>query len=373
MDQNNFTISEELLKPFMEEMAATPQDSIRHGEGDVLTHTSMVVDALKGLEYYRDLSVNEKEILAAAAMLHDIGKIKTTKVFGEHIEAPKHAPLGAHLAREYLWKSYGLCGSAEKIRFREAICLLIQHHSLPLHIIEDAEGSRKLHRSAANTILVPEFSNQHLLALSRADVLGRKCNDKEELLLKLDLCEEIASSEGCLTGCYPFPDSYTRYKYINGAEIWKDQRLHCNKWGEIVMMSGLPGTGKDTWINRNMADMPVISLDEIRKLKKISPVKNQGIVASIAREEAKKYLRNKQPFVWNATNITKDLRSSLISLFESYGANVRIVYLETDWETLQRRNSNREDQVPQEAINRMLGKLSVPQLHEAYKVEWHAV
>ena len=96
-------------------------------------------------------------------------------------------------------------------------------------------------------------------------------------------------------------------------------------------------------------------------------------MASIAREKAKNYLRKKQPFVWNATNITKEMRSSLISLFERYGANVRIVYLETDWESLCQRNSSRNEQVPQTTIERMLGKLSLPLMHEALTVEWHCV
>ena len=42
----------------------------------------------------------------------------------------------------------------------------------------------------------------------------------------------------------------------------------------------------------------------IRRANKISPTAAQGKVANIAREQAKEYLRQHQPFVWNATNIT---------------------------------------------------------------------
>ena len=95
-------------------------------------------------------------------------------------------------------------------------------------------------------------------------------------------------------------------------------------------MSGLPGVGKDTWIQRNAPDLPMISLDEIRKELKYSPTHNQGKVANLARERAKELLRQHQHFVWNATNITAQMRESLVALFETYHARVRIVYLETD-------------------------------------------
>ena len=51
-------------------------------------------------------------------------------------------------------------------------------------------------------------------------------------------------------------------------------------------------------------------------------------------------------------------------------ANVRIVYLETDWQTLLERNRSREDAVPQSVIEEMMGKMTLPEACEARKVEW---
>ena len=138
-------------------------------------------------------------------------------------------------------------------------------------------------------------------------------------------------------------------------------------------MSGLPGTGKDTWLKHNMPDLPIISLDDIRRAYKHPPTAAQGKVANIAREQAKEYLRQHQPFVWNATNITAQMRESLISLFETYHAHVSIVYLETDWQTLLERNRFREDAVPQPVIEGMMGKMTLPEAFEARKVVWRSV
>lgn len=97
----------------------------------------------------------------------------------------------------------------------------------------------------------------------------------------------------------------------------------------MILMCGLPGTGKDTWIGKNHPELPVVCMDDIRRQMGIKSTDNQGQVVQAAREQARVYLRAKQPFIWNATGITAMLREKQIRLFEEYHASVRIVYLET--------------------------------------------
>lgn len=211
-----------------------------------------------------------------------------------------------------------------------------------------------------------------LCILAKADMLGRVCNDKELMLEQTAFCMELAKDEGCFDRCFPFPSDHTMRAYMNGREVWKDQELYDDTCGTVYMMSGLPGTGKDTWIRKNLPDIAMVSPDEIRRERKVSPTDNQGQIVSIAKEQAKDYLRKHRPFVWNATNITQTMRRQLISLFESYKANVHIVYLETDLQTLFARNGSRKDVVPQSAIEAMLRKIELPEVHEATRVEWIA-
>ena len=138
-------------------------------------------------------------------------------------------------------------------------------------------------------------------------------------------------------------------------------------------MSGLPGTGKDTWIRNNCPGLPVVSLDEIRVRLGISPGEAQGEVIREARRQAKELLRQHKTFAWNATDITSRTRKKMVDLFGQYQARVRIVYLETGWETGLGRNSARDREVPQPVIEEMLRNLEPPERLEAQAVDWICV
>lgn len=361
------------LDRFKDAMRQTRQSPVLHGEGDVYVHTQRVCDALRSLPEYQVLPEQQRHILYTAALLHDIGKITTTELIQNDWHAPHHAPVGSRMAREILWREYGMCGQPELMTIREAICRLVRYHSFPPNALQNNDACVRLHKIAADSLLSPYFSIRDLCLLSKADALGRECADQRQMLEQIALCEEMAYEEGCSESAYPFPSAHTRRAFLKGQEVWKDQSLFDDTWGEVILLSGLPGTGKDTWIQSNLPDMPMISPDAIRRAHKIAPTDEQGYVAGIAREQAKQYLRTHQSFVWNATDITAQMRRSLVSLFETYHARVRIIYLETEWNTLLRRNNTRADTVPAAAIRKMLGKLTLPEAYEATHVEWHCV
>ena len=139
------------------------------------------------------------------------------------------------------------------------------------------------------------------------------------------------------------------------------------------MMCALPGTGKDTWIRSNLPDVPMVSLDAIRAELGIAWEDGQGPVVARAFERAREHLRAHRSFVWNATCLTEETRGKLTRLFGQYGARVRIVWLETDWNTRAERNRNRKNAVPEAVVDRMLGMAVPPFPDEAQTVEWICV
>ncbi|MEM0994911.1 MAG: AAA family ATPase, partial [Bacteroidota bacterium] len=96
--------------------------------------------------------------------------------------------------------------------------------------------------------------------------------------------------------------------------------------------------------------------------------KKNGQIIQLAKEQAKVWLRTKTAFVFNATNITKDMRSKWISLFTDYGASVKIIYLEVPYQRLLSQNHNRAFKVPQPVIEQMIRKLEIPSYREAQEV-----
>ncbi len=338
----------------------------------MFSHTRLVLRELSGDERYRALDERKRLILFTAALLHDIGKTRCTRLDNGVPVSPYHTKTGAVMARELLWRDFGLCGDKSSRSLREAVCFLIRCHSLPPRIIDDNNCERNLVKAAAHGELAPEFTLEMLDILTSADIKGRVCDTLKSSLEALDFCFSLARETGVYNAPMRFLSPYSELMYLDG-KIPLNTELYDSSWGEVVIMSGLPGTGKDTWIKENLSGMPVISSDNIRRRLGISPTDPQGAVFAVAREQAKEYLRRRQPFVWNATNITAATRARLTALVSGYGAASRIVFLETPWETELSRNRARPDNVPESAIEAMLKKLEIPERHEARTVEWLCV
>ncbi|MBQ3489417.1 MAG: AAA family ATPase [Clostridia bacterium] len=362
-----------LMQPIFSAMAHTEQNPVYHGEIDVLSHTKMVCEALIREPDYQRGNEREKTALFLAALFHDIGKIKCTFLDEGVYRSPNHARIGSVLTREILWRDFGLCGNEEARQMRETVCQLVRCHSFPPYAMSDTDAERKMLKIASNGELIEGFSFSPLLVLEKADILGRIGKDTEESLEKLAYCRMLAEEIGCAEAPFPFADAFSERAYFKGKTEWKEQALFNDTWGEAILLSGLPGTGKDTWISKNHPGLPTVSLDDIRKKLGVLPTENQGRVIAAGYEAAKELLRKKQPFIWNATNITSKMRGALISLFEDYGSSVKTVFLETEWEEQLRRNAEREACVPVSAIERMLGKLELPERFESERVVWETV
>ena len=90
---------------WVKDMNGIMQSPIHHREGDVATHTQLVLHALENLEDYKSLSSQEKEIVWAAALLHDVEKRSTTFVDEDgKIVSPGHAKKGAMTTRQILYR-----------------------------------------------------------------------------------------------------------------------------------------------------------------------------------------------------------------------------------------------------------------------------
>lgn len=345
-------------------MKGVSQDPTWHAEGDVFVHTKMVVEALLQLPEFQLLSAEEQHILFAAAMLHDVEKRSTTTtelIDGvERIVSPRHAKKGEYTARALLYRELNA-----PFAVREQVAKLVRLHGLPLWAIQKPDPEKAV--IAASLVV----NTQWLALLARADIHGRHCEDKEDILLRIDLFQSLCEDQDCWGKPRSFASGYGRYVYLNRGETAVDYEPFDDLKGTVHVLSALPGSGKDTYIKKHF-DLPVLSLDALRRKLQITPTdkKGNGRIIQEGKEQAKAYLRAKTSFVFNATNITSDMRQRWISLFVEYGFRVEIIYLEVPYKQLIQQNHNREYKVPETVLNRMLHKLEIPGPDEAHDLKY---
>jgi len=343
------------------DMADIPQDKIWHAEGDVQIHTKMVCEALAELPEFKKLSDRDKHILMTSALMHDIEKRSTTEEKEKDgrvcVVAPKHADRGEKTARIILYKDFDC-----PYQIRELICKLVKWHGKPLH-----NCSEKTIINLATQVPIIWLS-----MLSKADILGRICDDADTQLYAIEFFSTFAEDLQCFNSPREFKDMLTEYTYLS-KDVYLDYEPFDDTKFKVTMLSALPGSGKDTYLRNHLPGANVISLDDIRIEMGVKrrDTKGNGQVIQEAKERAKKYMRKHVDFVWNATNITKQLRSQIIDLFLSYGARVEIIYIEVPYKQTILQNKSREDMIPQTAIDKMIEKLEPPVREEAHSITYY--
>ena len=209
-----------------------------------------------------------------------------------------------------------------------------------------------------------------LALLAEADVRGRQATDIAGLLDRIELFRELCHAERCLCAPRAFCSPHARFLYARGRWPHIDYAPFEDFRSDVVLTSGLPGAGKDHWIGKHLADRPAVSLDAIRRRLGIDAAGNQGRVRQEARRQAREYLRRGEPFVWNATNVSRRLRDACVELFVAYKARVRIVYVEVPPVLLKKQNRDRPAAVPDRVLERLLERWEVPDPFEAHRVEY---
>lgn len=351
--------------PWIRAMKDVPQNPHYHGEGDVYTHTLMVVEEMIQMAEWKQLSPVAQNMLFAAALLHDVAKPVCTQIEADgQITSRGHAKKGSIMARNLLWDSQSI-GWTTPFAIRETIVALVRYHGLPLWLWERENPEREIYMASQQVRL------DWVAFLAEADVRGRICSDQQELLTRVALFRDFCQELGCYQSAKSFANDHSRFLYFQKRETASDPYpAFDHTTFEVILMSGLPGAGKDTWIAENRPNSRVISLDQIRKDRGISPTAPQGEVIQIAKHSARLFLRKKKSFIWNATNLSIAIRKPLIDLFSRYGARVRIVYVEAPIEEIIKRNRARKRGVPEPVLRKMQTKLEIPTLIEAHQVDF---
>lgn len=349
--------------PALRLLDSTPQDPIYHAEGDVGRHTRMVVQALLADPAYAQAEPERRFVLFFAALLHDIAKPATTRIdeLSGRVSQPGHSRKGAVDARIWLWTA------GTPFALREAICRLISHHQTPFFAFTSKQGHppERIARCLSWELALPE-----LVALARADMTGRHYAGQAGCLADIELFELLAREDGCWEGPKAVVNAHTRLMYARGGELHLDTPLFQNPGSEVIVMSGLPASGKDTWVRQHARDWPVVSFDQAKAALGLQHGENDGLAAHHAIDQAKALLRQQAPFVFNATHLSQQMRDKTLNLLFAYQAQVRLVYLEVPRRTLLSRNQQRDTSLRNSALLNMLHRWELPGPVEAHRVDY---
>jgi predicted kinase len=349
---------------WIRDMEAVPQDPIFHAEGNVGIHTRMVLEALDSIKAFSMQDEQERHLLKAAALLHDIKKRSTTREENGRIISPGHARKGAKTTNALLYRMGDV-----PFDIRRQLVGLVRYYGLPLWVLEKPDPQKAIISASWEVRL------DLLSVLAEADVRGRICEDQAEMFEKVAFFRAYAQEQNCLSIVRSFETEAAAFHYFQRGGTYPGYVPFESDGFEVTLLSGLPGSGKDFFIEKKLGkDFPVISLDALRRQYKKAPTDKRatGRIVQEAKEMAKAFLRKRQPFVWNATNITRTMREQLISLFADYGATVRLVYVEVPYTQLLQQNKNRQYPIPETVLESMIDKLELPSPVEAYFLGYQA-
>ena len=144
--------------PELEKTIGVMQTARHHAEGDVWTHTMMVLDVAAG--YQAGVGNPLGFMLSAAA--HDLGKVVTTKTVNGEITAPDHDIYGVPLAEAFISR---LTGEKAMIAY---VKNLVLHHMEPNDL-----ASRRVPAAETNRMFDASADPEGMLCLAVSDCLGK--------------------------------------------------------------------------------------------------------------------------------------------------------------------------------------------------------
>ncbi len=136
---------------------------------------------------------------------------------------------------------------------------------------------------------------------------------------------------------------------------------------KIVVLVGLPGSGKSTWLEQQGAG--VLSSDAIRKLladNEDDQSINGRVFGTLRYLLRQRLATGREVTYIDATNLTRSERAGYIRMGDYYGAEVEAVFFDTPLDVCRERNARRLRVVPDEKLQAMALRLRPPIVEEGF-------
>ncbi len=150
-----------VLFPELEDLIGCVQEPEWHPEGDVWVHSLMVTDQAARITAL--LPEEERLIVMAGALCHDLGKPKTTILKDGRVKSPGHEQAGLDPTLHLLTKM------GFPVKWHDDIGNLVMEHLKPFQLYKKRDEVS----DGAIRRLTTRVNVEHLLLVSKADFLGR--------------------------------------------------------------------------------------------------------------------------------------------------------------------------------------------------------
>jgi putative nucleotidyltransferase with HDIG domain len=354
----------------LDALSGCAQTAEFHGEGDVATHSQMVLDAANETVDTAGLSGRAAELLRLSALLHDVGKPATTvEVAPCRFASPRHAEVGATIVNELFDSEPAL--RRRGLADRAAVFAAVRAHMWCWHPERVSLGA-----AVRTAHLVDLDLLRHLWA---ADAVGRVCADRDALVDQVDWAAAVLDELVGTTAGAPWPliaDVCDPYELeprvrrsvlravvtgrVTSAGAAAAHIAACERGGNgarIVWMCGPPGSGKSTWAATfaDRYDAEVLTVSGARRRDRdLSKARNRRRLGELVAKGA--------TVVVDATHIDRDSRDRLCVLADRYDAPLDCVLVDTPTSVCVSRQTHRArgTAVPAAAIRRMAANLRFP-------------
>ena len=330
-----------------------------HGEGNAWDHTIAVCK--RAVECARNNLLCNDELFTffAACLFHDIGKgISSFEGKDGRWHSYGHEETGEKITRRLLWDEPN----------REDICALVRWHMEPLSVFTSKSPIDKIVYLSKR---VPSL--RLLYCLKWCDLNGSVFEDKDNWdneLRKLNLFKEYAITMACYIGKNTLDTRGRRLdEYLSSTRNDRKNII-------VYLMVGLPGAGKDTYINDILSvrvykdEFVVLSRDDIRAElglckpgdKIVASKEDEERVSNVFNERLLWAAKNGKKIIINGINLKRKYRDEFKKLLTNYYVKWIYVYVEAD--KLSTNIERRKGQISEDIFIDMISKFDWPDYDE---------